>query len=215
MPLIPVTEPARQVAGLRQQAQIPATPTLGTAPAALAGLARLDTSLARRNSVRVFAAREVGAAALVAAIDDGYTVERELWPASRHGNAGLLALVAAFDVAGWATGLHRVLPGSGGRGEYLGPQEWLPTLRQEYPAAPAVVLICGNIHPEAEPGGGYRASLTRAGGLGYAVWLSAVAAGMAGSVFGGTMRPVTAAAHHLDDRLRHLFTVAIGYGQDD
>jgi hypothetical protein len=173
----------------------------------------LEEAMPQRRSVRQFTDRSLDETALRRALDDGYRAEATLWPPSAHGHVEFVALIAAFAVDGMAAGLHLVAgPGSGRSDAYLGPRPWLPELRAEYAAAPAIVMICGDARAmEHGQGTGYGSLLTRAAGLGYAAWLSAVRAGLAGAVFGGARYPVTETVRRLDPGLRHLFTLVIGH----
>lgn len=213
MPLVPVGTPTRQVADVTLRRQAPASTEAPAAVVPAAWLAGLEQAAGQRRSVRQFSNRAVSSPALLAAVDDGFRAEAALWPAERHGSVEFAVLVAAFAVDDMARGLHLVArPGTGLANAFLGQPDWLPDLRAEYAPAPAILLICGDVRAtEPAHGGGYGSLLVRAASVGYAAWLSAIGSGMAGSVFGGALRPVTAAARGSHDRLRHLFTLVLGH----
>jgi hypothetical protein len=166
--------------------------------------------------VRRFADRPLDATAVRQVIHDGFRAEAQLWPREAHGQVEFVALVAAFALDDMPGGLHAVRrPGSDRPDGHLGQPAWLPELRAEYAPAPAIVMICGDARAiEYGNSTGYGSLLLRAAGIGYAAWLSAVRAGLAGAVFGGACHPVTATVRQLDPGLRHLFTLVIGHEQD-
>jgi hypothetical protein len=136
-------------------------------------------------------------------------VESSTWPARTHGNAGLAFLLAAVRVSGLTPGLYAVGPAAACRA--LTGARPLAGLRDKYADAPALLFVCGDLHYGAGTVPGYGSVLVRAGSLGYASWLAAIASGIAGTVFGGTCNEVSRAAQKADPRLSHLFTVALGY----
>ncbi|MCQ4042784.1 nitroreductase family protein [Streptantibioticus rubrisoli] len=217
MPLVPIGEPSRTIADALRQGRGPLpqpvrVPAGSPVPGSAEWSSELGDAVRQRRSVRQFAGRPVAPAALSAAIEDGYRAESTLWPARLHGTVDFTVLTAAFAVQGLATGLHHqavpFVPQSEGP---LGNPPWLADLRAEYAPAPAILLICGDISAAGRDGGGYGTLLMRAASLGYAAWLSAVCAGLAGAVFGGAQRAVSAEASRLDHRFRHLFTLVLGY----
>jgi nitroreductase len=179
----------------------------------------IDDTLARRHSVRAFTTDPLPRSTICAAATAARDAEAAAWPAGTHGAGAFQIIVAAFRVDGLAKGLHAI--GTGPGTTPLGPQigteidtgnGWLESLRKEYVDAPALLLICGDLNAACRDGGptGYASMLVRAGTIGYAAWLWAVSAGLAGSVYGPACHRVTGAARQLDANLRHLFTVAIG-----
>jgi hypothetical protein len=125
----------------------------------------------------------------------------------------VITLVAALRVQGLAAGLYLI--GADG------PQAWRPVscpvplaeLRQRYCAAPALIMLAGDVcaASQAGAGTGYPELLVMAGVRGYALLQSAASHQLAGCAFCSPARQVTVAARGVVDQARHLFTVAIGY----
>jgi nitroreductase len=187
----------------------------------------IDDTLARRHSVRAFTTDPLPRSTICAAATAARDAEAAAWPAGTHGAGAFQIIVAAFRVDGLAKGLHAIRTGPDATplgpeigpeiGTEIGPEidtdnGWLESLGKEYVDAPALLLICGDLNAACRDGGptGYASMLVRAGTIGYAAWLWAVSAGLAGSVYGPACHRVTGAARQLDANLRHLFTVAIG-----
>jgi hypothetical protein len=171
----------------------------------------IDATLARRRSVRKFRRDPVPESMVEAAVTAARDAEAATWPASSHGAFRFEILVAACAVEGVARGLHATSSGAGLRplGTYDACLRSLPAL---YADVPVLLLICGDLNGVCRAGGasGYASMLTRAGTIGYAAWLWAVSAGLAGSVYAAASHEVTGAARELDPNLRHLFTLALG-----
>ena len=199
MPLVPVDAPTRHVHDLgtvRTPGAGPAAPRTEHSTRVPTGLHEV---LGQRRSLRRLSGSPVASGVLLSVLDEATATHRTLWPGAEHGTADLRFLVAAYHVENLAPGLYA------GRRAICAP--WLDCLTQTYVPAPALILVCGNVSAGTV---GYAAALVEAGALGYAVWLCALRAGLVGSVFGGATTEVTAAARMVDQRLRHLFTVAVG-----
>jgi nitroreductase len=170
--------------------------------------------LARRRAVREFASSAITRSDVLGAIGAARTAEKAVWPPGKHGVLGLDLLIAAFNVDELGRGLYSTRDDST---EPLGPDSgYLEVIREQYDAAPALLLICADVNQACRDAGpsGYAATLVRAGTVGYAAWLWSISAGLAGCVYGGASQCASGAARQLDANLRHLFTVAIGVPAD-
>jgi nitroreductase len=180
------------------------TPVVRSAP---------DKILADRRSVRQFAGRPVPAALLADACQNAMRIERAYWPAEVHGDAGLRLAVATARVDGLATGVHTFSVATAEFG-YLADAALVGELQQEYANAPALVLVCAEHVRDRDvlPRSSYQSMVVRAGTLGYAVLLNAMAAGLCGCPFGRAMSqvPSTLSARYARP-VHHLFTIAIGW----
>lgn len=171
----------------------------------------IEDTLARRRSVRVFRPDPVPESVVRGAVAAARDAEAAIWPASSHGAFTFEILVAAYRVEGMAGGLYATSTGTGlpplGTDDAL-----LGSLPALYADAPVLLLICGDLNGACRARGssGYASMLIRAGTIGYAGWLWAVSAGLAGSVYAAPSHQVTGAARELDPNLRHLFTLALG-----
>lgn len=209
------TRPAASLGTRPQPAPGPAPIAV---PGALAGrrtLATLPDILNARRSVREFRQEPLELDDLEFVIRHATAALRTWWPAARRPDHGLTVLAAAFDVTGMNRGIHApgpdatFVPGPGLC--EAAQQDWLPELRDLYAPASVFLLICGDVGWAASPAGpGYGGLLTEAGALGYALWLAALSAGLAGSVYGGTCHQVTETASRHRPGLQHLFTFAAG-----
>jgi nitroreductase len=171
----------------------------------------VDEILLRRRSVREFASGPLPVSQLQAAATAARNAEAATWPARSHGTSAFEILVAAFRVDGLPKGMFVIR--DAGQTRLAGPgAARLDSLRGQYADAPALLLICADLNQACRAAGaaGYPSTLVRAGTMGYAAWLWAISAGLAGSVYGAPSHRVTEVARQLDTNLRHLFTVAIG-----
>lgn len=188
----------------------PRSPRSGSPPVACPAA---DTILADRRSVRQFASRPIPAALLADACQNATRVERAYWPAEVHGDAGLRLAVATARADGLATGVH-TLSIATAEFNYLTGAALVGELQQEYANAPALVLVCAEYVRDREvlPRSSYQSTVMRAGMLGYAVLLNAMAAGLCGCPFGRAMSqvPITLSARYARP-VHHLFTIAIGW----
>jgi hypothetical protein len=174
-----------------------------------------DKILADRRSVRQFGCRPVPAALLADACQNAMRLERAYWPTEVHGDSGLRLAVATARVDGLAAGLH-TLSVATAEFRYLADTgaPLAGELQQEYANAPALVLVCAeNVrNRDVLPRSSYQSTVMRAGALGYAVLLNAMAAGLCGCPFGRAMSqvPTTLGARYARP-VHHLFTIAIGW----
>ncbi|ETK37760.1 hypothetical protein [Microbispora sp. ATCC PTA-5024] len=201
MPLIPIDEPARAVAGLlggRQDIR-PARPAAHAGPSA----EQVARVLRCRRAVRSFGEEAISADLLLQVIDDA----PRLWtPYNEH---ELVLLVGASHVRGMAEGLYRVGQGACA---LLASDCGLGAVREFYGDGAASVFVCGDVGAACAPRGvGYGGLLVRAGALGHACWLSAISSGLVGCAYGGTCGEITKAADRWRPGLRHLFTVTLGF----
>src|SRR5215813_7185252 len=172
----------------------------------------LTRTLAERRSVREFASRPVPVRLLEFACRAGIEVERASWPAALHVECGTGIAVAVQDVTGLPRGIFRYLPAEG-RFLPVAGAELLGDLRSWYAPAPALLLVHGSLDKARRPSpqNGYQRLLVRAGTLGYAAMLAALSTGLCGCLFGRASSSISRSLRTGDDRLIHLFTVAIGW----
>jgi Nitroreductase family len=170
----------------------------------------VEESLIRRQSVRTFARSAVPLSQVLGAIAAAREAADAVWPPDRHGALTLDMLIAAISVDGLAPGLYTARASGA---ELLTPDSaYLDILREQYTDAPVLILVGADLNQACRDAGqaGYPATLTRVGTAGYAAWLWAISAGLAGCVYGGTSLQAGGAWRQLDVNLRHLFTVAVG-----
>jgi hypothetical protein len=215
MPLITESDVSRQLPGAFQDRK----PASASGPVAAGFLAHercgwlpwsIEESLKRRQSVRAFAPSAVPRSQVLGAIAAARAAADAVWPPGRHGGVGLEMLAAAISVDGLAPGLYAAREAGA---KLLTPDSaLLDLLRAQYADAPVLILICGDLNQACRSAGqaGYPAALTLAGTAGYAAWLWAISAGLAGCLYGGASQHARGAWRELDPNLRHLFTVSIG-----
>jgi hypothetical protein len=175
----------------------------------------LARTLAGRRSVREFASRPVPVHLLESACRAGIEMERASWPAALHGECGTGIAVAVSDVTGLPGGMYRYLSAEG-RFLPVAGDEMHGDLRSWYAPAPALLLVYGSLDKarRSSPQNSYQRLLVRAGTLGYAALLAALSAGLCGCPFGRASGSISQSLRTGDDRLAHLFTVAIGWSPD-
>lgn len=217
MPLLPLDEPSATLARLARHRSAPRPVPAAAAPPVRPSEVPPPAVLAGRRSVRAFADRALVDTDLARVLTAADQAQRVQWPPDRHGDPGLLLLVAAYRVDGLRSGLHAWRPAGGpgagpsdGALEHLTGPGWLRQLPDRYAPAPALVLVGGPVRRAGAEG--YHALLVRAGALGYAVWLAARARGLECSVF-GSASPEVSTALPADPAAgtAHLFTVAVGH----
>lgn len=177
--------------------------------------ADLATTLRRRVAQRAYAPEPVDPVALWSAVQAGVGLDRRSWP-DEHRCCPLEVVVLALRVDGLPPACYRVEAGP----DRFVPVAELPAgnpadlvLQREFAAAGALVSILSDVDTAvARHGGhGYRTLLTRAGAVGYACWLDAVARGLAGTVFAGFLPAAARQQLRLDGANRHqLVAVALG-----
>ncbi|WP_169514474.1 nitroreductase family protein [Actinokineospora enzanensis] len=167
--------------------------------------------LRARRSVRTFAPTELSEDDVHFVLDAAYAADRRMWPATAHGDPGLTLVLAAFAVAGRPTGLYLAEASRGSLVSVPCPPR-VPTELRACADAPALILVCGDVDRASTVAeSGYGALLVRAGALGHAAWLGALARGLAGFPDGASRPAITSALRAVRPGLRHLFTVAIGH----
>jgi len=170
-----------------------------------------DQVLADRRSVRQFAKRPIPAALLADAYRNAMSVERACWPPERHGDARLGLAVAAVHVDGLAKGIH-TFSAAIAEFNHLAEPALVDELRLEYADSPALVLVYADRDRGLPRPSSYQNTLVRAGALGYAVLLSAMASGLRGCPFGRAMSEVSIVVSASQaGPVHHLFTLAIGW----
>jgi hypothetical protein len=195
----------------------PRVPEVPSAELSAAGLwPPAEQVLRLRRSTREFATQPVSFAQLRLITRSAFAAQARDWPQQVHGDLRLAMLIAAFRVTGLPNMMYVADSAQRSQLTPLPDLPRLPDLRGVYADAPALLYVCGDLARACELSGasGYGALLVRAGALGHAAWLSAISVGLAGSVYGRASGSVTRAARCFDDRLRHLFTLAVGHGAD-
>jgi hypothetical protein len=171
---------------------------------------RLESILRRRRSTRAFRpdAPALDRVRRIAAV--AHAVDRRQWPAGA--DQAMSVLLGTSTLPEVTPGLHLCDARDGAPIAQVAGPHLLPALRDAYCDAPVLLFICGDVRAaaQAEHGTGYGSLLVRAGALGYALWMAALAEGLAGSVYGRPSPAVTAVSRTLGPGVRHLFTVALG-----
>jgi hypothetical protein len=214
MPLIAESAALRELsAPTRRDASMPTTgrPALAVAASPPPVCPDPGQVLTDRGSVRQFANRPISAALLADAYRNAMRVERAYWSPGGHGDARLGLAVSAGHVEGLATGIH-TFSAATAEFNYLAGPELVKELRLEYADSPALVLVYADRDRDLPVHSGYQNTLVRAGALGYAVLLNAMAAGLRGCPFGRAMSEVSTAVSAGESKpVLHLFTLAIGW----
>jgi hypothetical protein len=185
-------------------------------PVGLPVPADLSRTLHQRRAQRVFGSVEVAPALLLECVAAGLAADRRHWPDEAN-CCELLPVLVAQRVSGLAPAVYDLDP----RARTATPVMALPTradvealtLQREFAAAAAIVAVLSDVDgSEARHGAhGYRRLMTRAGAAVYAMWLEAVARGLAGSVFAGFLPAAVRGPLRCDGVSRHqLFAVALG-----
>lgn len=188
----------------------------------------LATVLRHRRAVRFYAPRPLAAATLHSAVLAGFDADRRRWP-QEHACCPLVPVVVAQNVAGLPPAVYRLddfadqAAGTAGTGWRAaspvmvldGPDSYEQlTLQREFAGAGAIVSILGDLERAERCHGvaGYRALMARAGAAAYQMWLTAIAHGVAGSVFAGFLPAAVRLPLGCDGVNRHqLFALALGY----
>lgn len=199
MPITRETELTEQALQLLGSAERTGTSrTADPFPAAPQWALPVTEVVRRRRSVRSFDARPIDLTQLREIIDTAQ---------SRHPD--LSVLLAAYKVSGLTPGTYLLESGS----DPVPLAEFpLKSIRETYPDAAAVLIICGDLASacDAEGANGYSRLLVQAGSFAYTAWLTAVSLGLAGSVYGRSNNDADGAARRTSER-RHLFTAALGH----
>jgi nitroreductase len=225
MPIVPAGEPARQLAALLR-----ARPSLALIPEQVADAAtrawpgqgtcsafpwpawQLAGILSARRSVRTFSKEPLAQDQVTQIVATARAACGHVLPVP-SGLPNLEILVAACAVGELPPGVYR-WPPDGGPDRVAG-HELVTWLAEQYVAAPAILLVCGQLCESGSPSpAAYGATLTRAGALGYATLLAAVSVGLAGCPFGGSSPSANQVAKGAAAGASHLFTIAIGKRHD-
>lgn len=152
----------------------------------------LEQVLARRESVRRFAAAPVPLPAVAAALAAADGGDRRDWAAERTAGVGLTLLLVAWNVEGLPAAAYRY-DGAAHALVEIGPAPSAPAgslLRQpEFATAGAVVEVAGDLAAAVARLGshGHRLLLVRAGAAAHRAWLAALSADLAGCIFEGLL----------------------------
>ncbi|WOP07078.1 nitroreductase family protein [Streptomyces cyaneofuscatus] len=182
----------------------------------------LHDVLTARRSVRRFRQDPVPDTDLATLLDLATSTDRQMWP---HGTAATTP--QAWLVSG-VTGtsgarLRQYISRRSTAGEFTdrGDSPEPALLATRYAPAPVTILICAQITDDIDTdpdtgsddtGSDYGRALLRASAFGYNAWLSAVAAGLGGSVYGRSSPEVTRIVRrYTGTPARHLFTLVLGH----
>jgi hypothetical protein len=181
-------------------------------PAALPPVLDTDDVLARRRTVRRFGPDAVPLGVLSAMIAEQAAVDSRLAPGEAAQGNGIELLVFANRVTGLSAGLYQV------GGEELRPYGEVDMVSVVGPSgfasAALTVLVLGSIAAAVHRhgSGGYLRLLRRAGSVGHACWLAALARGFDGAVHANvrvSRQLIDAGGLDAFSR-RALFSVAVG-----
>lgn len=175
----------------------------------------IEEVLRRRLSIRYYDPSPISQACLAAVLGAADQADSDLWP-GEHRASPLELLVAAWRVQGLETGLYRYRAPHGlARAGSLPPADEARelVLQLEYSAAPALVLVVGDLRSMLRRHGshGHRLLLVRGGAAAHSGWLAAIGAGLDGSVFAGFLPVALRELAGLDGYTRmQVFALAIG-----
>ncbi|WP_405762240.1 nitroreductase family protein [Streptomyces sp. NBC_00045] len=177
----------------------------------------LRPALERRRANRFFAERTVDPELLAAMIRAGHAADAALWPAEQA--RPLEFLVVARAVTGLGPAVHRLGPDGFEPLTAISGTDELSTLvlQPEFAHAPALLLAIGSLEDALEGGGshGHRRLLERSGAACEAAWLTAVDAGLAGSIFAGFLPSALKRLVGIDGfRRTQLLALAVGHAID-
>ncbi|MFI7291852.1 nitroreductase family protein [Streptomyces anulatus] len=192
----------------------------------------LHDVLTARRSVRRFREDPVPDTDLATLLDLATSTDRQMWP---HGTAAttpqawlvsgvpgtsgarLRQYIPRRSPAGQTTAVEPLAGEFTDHGDSLEPA----LLAARYAPAPVTILICAKITDDTETdpdtgsddtGSDYGRALLRASAFGYNAWLSAVGAGLGGSVYGRSSPEVTRIVRrNTGTPARHLFTLVLGH----
>lgn len=169
----------------------PAAPVIPL-PGAAAGDA-IEATLAARRSERDYAPTPLDVQQVSTVLAGAREADARAWGEEREAGVGVELLLVAWRVEGLAPALYVHRPEQDALA-FVGPA---PTgepaadllLQREYAAAPALLIVMGDLAAALHRHGshGYRLMLLRAAGAAHAAWLAAVSLGLRGSVFAGLL----------------------------
>lgn len=174
--------------------------------------------LSARTSLRYFEDRPISTADVAAVLHAAVCGDRAAYPAEVEAGLGLQLLAATRAVDGIAPALHVLVPD----GRALQRIADLPqgdaaadlVLQREFADAALTVLVIGDLEAACARHGdhGHRSLLIRAGAAAHAVWLTAIARGLGGSVFAGALPGALRELAAADGARRlQLFACAVGH----
>ncbi|MFJ7416094.1 nitroreductase family protein [Streptomyces sp. NPDC098077] len=185
----------------------------------------LHDVLTARRSVRRFREDPVPDTDLATLLELATSTDRQMWP---HGTAATTPQAWLVSGVPGTSGARlrqyisrRSTAGQTTAGEFTdhGDSPEPALLATRYAPAPVTILICAKITDDTDTdtdtddtGSDYGRALLRASAFGYNAWLSAVAAGLGGSVYGRSSPEVTRVVRrYTGTPARHLFTLVLGH----
>lgn len=174
--------------------------------------------LAARTSLRYFAQRAITAADVAAVLHAAVCSDTQAYPSEVRAGLGLQLLVATRAVDGITPALHVLVEDGWAlqriaelpRGEAAADL----VLQREFADAALTVLVIGDLEAACARHGdhGHRSLLIRAGAAAHAVWLTAIARGLGGSVFAGALPGALRELAGVEGARRlQLFACAVGH----
>ncbi|MBV2153699.1 nitroreductase family protein [Kitasatospora sp. SUK 42] len=178
----------------------------------------LRSTLRRRKANRFFADQPVDADVLRRMVEAGHGADASLWPVERAARP-LEFLVAARDVTGLRPAVHRHEPdGFTPLADLAGTGELSAlVLQPEFALAPAILVAVGSLEDATDSAGshGHRLLLERSGAACAAAWLTAVDAGLSGSIFAGFLPSALRRLVGIDGfRRTQLLALAVGQARE-
>jgi hypothetical protein len=197
VPIVAEGEPARRMRGLLSVPDGSANPSAvrtSTMPELAPDPVEVIT---RRRAVRRFASAAPSTVDVVAALRAGFAAR-----------PGFVVFVLARRLGAVDPGTYVAFAD----GSLTRAQQQIPdTVTRLYADAPFTLFVCADLGSATTAHGinGYSRTLTDAAAFTYAAWLSLVARGLAGCVYGGTHHEVDRVARRLA-AVRHVFTFSGG-----
>lgn len=202
----------------RQSERVALGPAVEFEPLGHGGRPKADllTTLQRRRSLRFFEPKPVPARLLADIVARAIAMDVDSWP-DEQANCPLQTDLVAFRVEELEPGMFSL---DAHERSYtpiapLPPPETLHdlTLQWEFCESAAIVSIAADLDRVSEMHGahGYRLLLCRAAAAAYTMWLDAVSAGLAGTVFAGFIPASVRQPLRSDGASRHqIFALALG-----
>ena len=196
-------------------------PLLGL-PRPACGGPSVGSVLARRASLRRYAADPVRADQLATMLHHAHRGDVLDWPEEQGPGQGLAFMVLAWRVEGVPAGVYSYDPETEGlrAGGPVPPPEEMARLmvQTEFTAAPLQVWVVGNLAAACARHGawGHRELLLRAGSACHRLWFAALGAGLGGAIVAGFVPGAARKVLALDGHRRAgLAVVAVGHEPPD